>query len=1299
MKRIVFLSILSLLAGRIWGQDDCPNIDLSQGNFNAWQCFTGWCCDISTPTIGMVPGRHTIMGGGGFAPWTCNTVPVIPPGYAFSARIGNDNTGAEAERISYTVDVTEQSTLLIYKYAVVLEDPGHSSFEQPRFLARVTDQNGNVITCTVYQVAASQNLPGFQSCGGVVYQNWTTVGVDVSDYLGQQVTLEFATGDCALGGHFGLAYVVAECRPLQLESRYCVGSDNVATIAAPDGFTYLWSTGETSQEIQITNPVEGQVVSCQITSVTGCQAYLESVMTPSSTIANFNPTVPCTADAFFDNVSTINNGTLASSFWEITDGLNNVITTSADTNFSYVFAQPGIYNVLLAVSNDAACIDSFTQQVVIRQSPEALYTEVDVCADIPLELTALSSIPDNTPIFNSWIPPDSLVVDGNLINLQFPDSGSYPVTLVTIAANGCTDAFEGVIDVLPNPEPAFALADFCENGESLIINSSETFSLAPVYSYSNVADGFSSSELTPLVTASGAGGQIMSLTITENHGTAQCTASVDEDYTVYPVPQAAFTGDTTGCHGNWMTFNDASVIADGTPLDHHWYRDGVLVSNSANYATPLDSGIYILKLKVRSLFGCEDSAEREIHIYPNPVVDLSVLPSGCPPFSPQEAVVVTEYWGNDLYYAWTVDSDTVSTMAAPAIQLDVSGAHTIGIGIMAGDNLQLCPGADQEGVFVFYLPQIATEVVYDCTGLTDITNLTTIAGGAVISGYNWTSDDGYVTDDTDFYHQFASVGQHSIVLEAFTSDGCMSSSDESLYIHPSPVASFFSDNPCAGEGLDVQATSTVSDGSELTHQWLLTATGEEFTGNSWNVVVPDPGMAEMSLISISAFNCPDTVIQSIEVYVDPTSLPVIPPVCQFDDIIVENQSLTTAQNVEYQWFLDGAAYSVETVPAFSSEASGTYLVTLAVEEIYPIGTCQDTLDIEMVIWPTPVPSIAGDTTICAMTEVSIESTTTISEEVFFAAEWSIDGTMVSTSPDLIYLMADSGIYELTLHEFTPHCESFLTNAIWVYPNPEIAVGPDTSFCPPGEVPMHIEVSSYWGDILSYATTLNGDSLFTESDPEFYFNQTGDILVESTVFVGDGMQQCSGTDQAFITVWPLPVADFTWTPERIYESYPVFTLLQQAIGFSLLRWSVNGEDVGTEDSTIVRLFNASPGEHTICLYVENVHGCSDSICYTLNLIDLINVHVPNAFTPDNDGLNEYFGPSIDNTELLDEYRLVILDRWGVEMFSSNDPNEKWKGDIGRSGQFVQNDVYIYRLTYSEIESTDSIEEVGIVTILR
>ena len=170
---------------------------------------------------GIINGRHTIISAPGtYDPYTCDSLFTLPAGSTKCALLGNESVGAEAEQLRYSLTVNDQTNLFIYKYAVVLEDPGHVPEHQPSFTIVVADQAGNTIdpVCGYYYVYARQEMPTWHSCISmeVVWKDWTTVGIDMTPYVGQNISIVFTTRDCQETGHFGYAYISAYCARLEI---------------------------------------------------------------------------------------------------------------------------------------------------------------------------------------------------------------------------------------------------------------------------------------------------------------------------------------------------------------------------------------------------------------------------------------------------------------------------------------------------------------------------------------------------------------------------------------------------------------------------------------------------------------------------------------------------------------------------------------------------------------------------------------------------------------------------------------------------------------------------------------------------------------------------------------------------------------------------------------------------------------------------------------------------------------------------------------------------------------------------
>jgi gliding motility-associated-like protein len=118
---------------------------------------------------------------------------------------------------------------------------------------------------------------------------------------------------------------------------------------------------------------------------------------------------------------------------------------------------------------------------------------------------------------------------------------------------------------------------------------------------------------------------------------------------------------------------------------------------------------------------------------------------------------------------------------------------------------------------------------------------------------------------------------------------------------------------------------------------------------------------------------------------------------------------------------------------------------------------------------------------------------------------------------------------------------------------------------------------------------------------------------------------------------------------------------------------------------------SDGEHDVWLIVQDVNGCFDTIMRTIN--PPMFIYGPNSFTPDGDGVNDSFkfkGMGIETFELL------IFNRWGDLLFSSNNIENGWNGTY--KGNKVPVGAYVYKVRAESYEKIVH-EKIGSVSVLR
>lgn len=256
MNRLLLGILLLLSSNQLMAQAavTCPaNIGFEMGTFDNWECYEGviktdGSLDLfNSPPISNV---HTIIERGptpimdpyGNFPMSC------PNGSKYSVQLGNNETRAGAERISYTFQIpaNQYNYSIIYNYAVVIENPSHAAYQQPKFTTAVFDVSaGQYIQCASFEFVASANLPGFMPSSffpNVFYKPWAAVTIDLNGFAGKTIRLEFTNNDCTLGGHFGYAYLdVNENCNSPIKGNVACGNSSSITLRAPYGFQgYKW---------------------------------------------------------------------------------------------------------------------------------------------------------------------------------------------------------------------------------------------------------------------------------------------------------------------------------------------------------------------------------------------------------------------------------------------------------------------------------------------------------------------------------------------------------------------------------------------------------------------------------------------------------------------------------------------------------------------------------------------------------------------------------------------------------------------------------------------------------------------------------------------------------------------------------------------------------------------------------------------------------------------------------------------------------------------------------------------------
>lgn len=536
----------------------CVNADFEAGNLTGWVPTSGFnpgfnisgCC----PNVG---GQQTIMTPG-LDPF--GGFPMVFPGGNFSLRLGNGINGGEADRIEQTFLVSPANANFSYKYAVVLEDPNHPISQQPSFQVEMVDTNNVQIPCTYFYVAAGQNIPGFfnSSTPGVIYKPWTTVLIDLTPYIGQNVTIRFTTFDCSLGGHFGYAYIDGVCQAFVGGGTATVCAGATHTFCAPNGLaSYMWNGPNTTNFVGQCLPATAPgVYTVSTTLFSNCNGppFVYTLTTQPSPTAAAGPNTTVCANNNTVSLSGSITGYSSTPLWTSAGSgtINN--PTSASTTYTPSIADVNAGSVVLTFStqNNGVCPPATsTTQVIILPTPTAnAGSSQTICATSSAVLSGTVLGVTNT---GSWttsgtgtFSPSAFVLNPTYIpGISDISAGSVTLTLVSTANQVCQAANDNVVIFFQTPPQANAGLNptVCANNST--VNLSGTilgFSSTPVWTSSGTGVFTSSTSLNtnyiPSQNDITNGNIILTLTTANNGVCPPSTSTVQLQITAAPVVSA-----------------------------------------------------------------------------------------------------------------------------------------------------------------------------------------------------------------------------------------------------------------------------------------------------------------------------------------------------------------------------------------------------------------------------------------------------------------------------------------------------------------------------------------------------------------------------------------------------------------------------------------------------------------------------------------------------------------------------------------------------------------------------------------
>ena len=353
--------------------------------------------------------------------------------------------------------------------------------------------------------------------------------------------------------------------------------------------------------------------------------------------------------------------------------------------------------------------------------------------------------------------------------------------------------------------------------------------------------------------------------------------------------------------------------------------------------------------------------------------------------------------------------------------------------------------------------------------------------------------------------------------------------------------------------------------------------------------------------------------------------------------------------------------------------------------IYVEGACGLGATDSVVVSPAPLPSVIpvtnNDTLVlCPGDPVDLLMLNTTGGNGVYTYQWTnAAGLLMDTTTAIVgVLVNDTATYYLMAED---QCGNSGVDSITVY-TPQWApyqlfVANDTAICLD-------QSTTLW----AYATGGAGGYVFNWSNPG-----GGAQTIPITPSAPD-IYPVTVTDQCGYTLSDQVEVDVQWVDAQFIlnytEEYDVVFFNLSSPNSTVFLWEFGDGDEAHTMHTGHHYIDTE--DHVVWLTVWNPLGCVDSASALVQPPS--HLYMPNAFTPDGDGVNDMFGPG---THDLTSFEMTIFDRWGEVIYNTADVMKPWDGKVN-GGDVATNDVYVWKLR-AEGRRFGPVEYMGHVALVR
>ncbi len=1054
---------------------------------------------------------------------------------------------------------------------------------------------------------------------------------------------------------------------------------NNSTIAS-GSLSYKWEFGDnttsTKKDPGHTYPkAKKYTVELKATSNKGCEDSInKTVETYPKPNADFGFTNKCFPEFIpFKDQSTVSKGSITDLLYKFGDG-----NQTKATNPQHQYSSYGDYSVDLVATTNYGCKDTVTKKVTSYAKPDARFTAQTVCYPKPTPFNDQSTLARGNLTQWNWQFGDNSQSNKQNPVHQYPEGGQYDPELVVTTDKNCKDTLTKPVTVHPQPKPGFAFNDTCLNQPTQFQDTSSIKSGNIQSRNWELGDGTSESGLSFTHVYPATGQFQTQLLTTSDKG---CKDSIKQTITVDHLPKAGFTHDTV-CYGFSTSFNDTSSVKKASLSRWEWkFGDGDSSKNqNPKHAYP-GGGNYQTRLVVESNLGCLDTVKSQAEVFHKPKADFSaneVCYPNATQFTDQSSVTKSQL----IEWDWQFDDGDTSQKTNPQHAYSDHGIYSP---ILEVESDKGCLDTIQKDIIVHAKPKAQFQFGDTCQPFpVNFRNRSTVDTGSITQN-DWQFGDNNISSKLSPNHRYASYGQYQTQLIVTTNEQCKDTLQKTVETFPKPEANFSTKNVCLVDTAVFRDSSTVAEGTVQRWNWDF---DDGDTAIQFNPAHQYQKADSYDVREIVTTNngCKDTATRSLVIY------PMPQVAFSVNDSIqcLESNNFQFGNNSTIKWGTMDFLWRTETGDSAQNlnfaktfEDYGDFTVTL---EATSNNNCFASARKTMQVYPDPKANFKVNDG-CTNDDIRFLDFSSTAKGRLTDWHYQFGDDSSSNIPNPAHIYPERGKY--TIREIVTNnagCDDTTRETIQIYGKPgkasikRVTVVDDkfnrvewtpVTYGNPGIYNIYRSKSKdeLGEKVASFKKKFQYDdyNVLVDSQPYYYHLRFKDSCKNPYPY------------ESFAKSVHLDVQIPRRYPKLFFNKYLGWQ--ENGVDRYEIQWSDSAfggfQKVGESFSPIFIDKQTRKLSGRYCYRVIAQRDGLDSVVSVSN-VDCINsetnVYVPDAFSPNGDGINDKF--RIKGSFVM-EYNLRIYNRWGELVFESNKQENAWDGTY--KGERVPTGIYIYVLS--------------------